>query len=103
MEPIEEARRQTGGNKKPKINFYPNRGYEEEEEIEEPQLIYESEKIIHRWTQLKPNKPLTCVYITMSKELFTEGHVKKKQGKTKAQRKADWKKYQDVTEEVQPK
>ena len=78
MEPIEEARRQTGGNKRPKINFYPNRGYEEEEEIEEPQLIYESEKIIHRWTQLKPNKPFTCVYITMSKELFTEGHVKKK-------------------------
>ncbi len=79
VEPIEKNGRQTVFNKKPKIiNFYPKGGYEEEEELEEPQLISESERIIHRWTKLKPNPPLTCVYITMSRELVTEGQVKKK-------------------------
>lgn len=49
---------------------------------------------------MKPNVPLTIVYISMSRELDIEGQFKKKQGKTKAQKKADWKKFQDVSEEV---
>lgn len=37
-------------NKKAKINFYPKGGYEEEVELEDQPLIFESEKIINRWT-----------------------------------------------------
>lgn len=61
---------------KPIINFYPGRGYEEVEEKEDqPQLVYESEKIINRWRQLRANPPLTIVYIEMSRELQTESRA----------------------------